>query len=340
MQKNILIIKIGALGDVVRTTYLLPGLKKKYGDNTKIYWVSSKAAFSLLKYNQFIDVIIDVEQDSEIEKIKKIKFDLVLSLEDERNTLIKFKKIKYDKISGTVLNSNNITYTDDLKEWYDMSLISKFGKEKADMLKKENLKSHSEIFSKGLGITEVEPYYFNSIEVENKVDNYMSLFKENFYILGLNLSAGKRWPSKALSMIEGIKLIKKILSYKKRKIFIFLLGGKDDFEYNKKIFDKFKNEVNIILIKPTSLEEFGAIIKNLDMLIVSDTLALHIAISQKIKTISYYAPTSAVEIETFGKGKKIISTSEDYCSYKPDVDNTTITAQKIYNVLEVDLLKD
>lgn len=28
MQKNILIIKIGALGDVVRTTYLLPGLKK------------------------------------------------------------------------------------------------------------------------------------------------------------------------------------------------------------------------------------------------------------------------------------------------------------------------
>ena len=76
------------------------------------------------------------------------------------------------------------------------------------------------------------------------------------------------------------------------------------------------------------------------MLIVSDTLALHIAISQKIKTISYYAPTSAVEIETFGRGEKIISTSKDYCTYKPNVDNTTITAQKIYDILELDLLKD
>ena len=73
---------------------------------------------------------------------------------------------------------------------------------------------------------------------------------------------------------------------------------------------------------------------------MSDTLALHIAISQKIKTISYYAPTSAVEIETFGMGEKVISTSDDYCSYKPNADNSTVTAERIYKILEKDLQTD
>ena len=52
------------------------------------------------EYKNFIPVTCDLSKLDELEKtlhtIKKIKFDLVLSLEDERNTLIKFKKIKYD----------------------------------------------------------------------------------------------------------------------------------------------------------------------------------------------------------------------------------------------------
>ena len=340
MQKNILIIKIGALGDVVRTTYLLPDLIKKYGNNTKIFWVSSKMAFSLLKYNTFIDTIIDIESTKEIKKLEEIEFDLVLSLEDEFEVLSKIKNIKYKKISGALLTLEGISYTEDLKKWYYMSLISKFGKEKADILKKENKESHAQIFSEGLEIDRIEPYYFNSKDMESKVESYLSLFKKNFYLLGLNLSAGKRWTSKSLLLSEAKKLIEMVLKYRKRRVFIFLLGGKDDLEYNKNIFNDFKDKVNIIFLEPVSLEEFAAIIKNLDMLIVSDTLALHIAISQKIKTISYYAPTSAVEIETFGMGEKVISTSNDYCSYKPNADNSTITAERIYKLLEKDLQRD
>jgi heptosyltransferase-2 len=67
-----------------------------------------------------------------------------------------------------------------------------------------------------------------------------------------------------------------------------------------------------------------------------------LGISQNIKTISYYAPTSAVEIDTFGLGKKIISTSEDYCSYHSEVDTSSITAERIFeefnNMLNLNII--
>ncbi len=79
---------------------------------------------------------------------------------------------------------------------------------------------------------------------------------------------------------------------------------------------------------------FASVIKACDYIITSDSLALHLAIAQKIPNLSFYAPTSAAEIDTFGTGVKVISTSEDYCSYKPDADNSTITNDRILKALK------
>ena len=114
---------------------------------------------------------------------------------------------------------------------------------------------------------------------------------------------------------------------------IYLLGGLDDLEYNKSLKLNFINNPNVIILEPMSLLEFAAVIKNMDYLISADTMALHLAIAQKVKNISFYAPTSAVEIDVFGLGEKVISTSEDYCSYEKEADNSTITAERIYDKL-------
>jgi heptosyltransferase-2 len=47
---DILIIKIGALGDVLRSTTLLPELKNKY-PYASIYWLTSREARELLTNN-------------------------------------------------------------------------------------------------------------------------------------------------------------------------------------------------------------------------------------------------------------------------------------------------
>lgn len=331
MSKKVLILKVGALGDVVRTTYFLPGIRKKYNEEVNIFWITSKNAYDLLKNNKYIDKILFIESKEEMEKIKKITFDWIISLEDEEELYDCISEILYKKISGVYRKDNTLKYTEDLKQWFDMGLLSKYGKEKADQLKKINKFSHAEIFSKGLDIEIKEPYFFGDNILENQIKNRIKKL-ENYKIIGLNLNAGKRWPSKALNINEAKKLIK-ILSEDKKN-FLFILGGTEDYERNKSLIDMIDKKDNVLLIEPVDILEFAAIIKNLDLLITSDTLALHLAIAQGIRTISYYAPTSAVEIDTFGKGKKIISDKDDYCTYKSFVDNSSITAEKILNYIK------
>lgn len=330
MIRKILILKVGALGDVVRTTYFLPGIRKRYNEEVEIFWITSKNAYDLLKNNEYIDKILFIENKEDIEKIKEITFDWIISLEDEEELYNYISEVSYKKLSGVYKEDNILKYTDDLKQWFDMGLLSKYGKEKADQLKKINNLSHTEIFSKGLNIEIKEPYFFGDNLLENKIKNEIKKIK-NYKIIGLNLNAGKRWPSKSLNTDEAKKLIKVLVENKSN--FLIVLGGKENYERNKLLMKGLEKENNIFLIKPVEVLEFAAIIKNLNLLITSDTLALHLAIAQGVRTISYYAPTSAAEIDTFGKGDKIVSDKDDYCTYKPFVDNSGITAKKILNCI-------
>ena len=77
---RILIIKLGAIGDVLRTTSILQGLKDKYS-GCSIDWITKKGSADMLKGNKFIDnvFLIDGLKDG----IKGKGYDLVISLDDE-----------------------------------------------------------------------------------------------------------------------------------------------------------------------------------------------------------------------------------------------------------------
>ncbi len=320
----ILIVKFGAFGDVVRTSYFLKPLLDKY-TNAKIYWITSTKSKDLLIHNPFIFYLTD-----KFSELKNIFFDWIISLDDEFEILSGLKEIKSMKITGAYINDNNtVNYSTDSALWFDMGLISKYGKEKADRLKKHNKLSHSEIFSKILKIENIKPYFFNSKQIEYEVK---SNFANNYYHIGINSGAGKRWPSKSMTITEVVKLIKYLCSQKvnNKQVFINLLGGEDENERNKIILE-LTDKCKYIRILDTSksLLNFAAVIKCCDYIISSDSLALHLAISQGVKNLSFYAPTSASEIDVFGTGVKVISTSNDYCNYKSECDNSSITAERV-----------
>ena len=62
---KILIVKYGALGDVVRTSYILRGIVEKYS-NVSITWLTSKVAKDLLRFNHNIDNILSGERDGSL----------------------------------------------------------------------------------------------------------------------------------------------------------------------------------------------------------------------------------------------------------------------------------
>jgi len=330
---KILIVKLGALGDVIRTSYFLKSTKKRYL-NPEIYWLTSINSLILLKHNPFVFLTTH-----KINDLINIEFDWIISLDDDYNILKKLKKLKFKKITGSFLgDSNKINYTDDSSLWYDMSLISKYGKERADQLKKKNKLSHNEIFSMILDINNIKPFFYNPY-IPNIVSSIQ--FHKKYFHIGINSSAGVRWPSKSMRVEEVIKLIE-VLTKKcinDKKIFIHLLGSKKELRRNKIILKHFNDKKVDILDTSESIFKFATVIKLCNYVITSDSLALHLAIAQRVLNLSFFAPTSAAEIDTFGTGVKVISTSKDYCNYSARCDNSTITALRVYNAFQKHIYK-
>lgn len=320
-MNKILIVKHGAFGDVVRTSYFAKSIKEKY-ENSIIHWYTSSLSSEILAKNQYIDKLV-----TEINDIACEKYDIIYSLDDEIDIIKKITNLNKRRIVGAFLENNTISYTHDSSEWFDMGLLSKYGKDIADKLKKDNLKSHSDIFKKIFNVEKVEPYFpykFNKLEDE-------------YFQIGINPYAGGRWKSKELDSLELTTLVSNLSDFfneKKIKYRIILLGAREDRLRNLLLFKESENL--IIPNTDNSIIDLARVISGLNLLISSDSLAMHLAIAQGVDFIAFFTATSAAEIDTFSKGLKIASLSMDYCSYKKDADNSTITAKRIMeNFLEL-----
>ena len=316
---KILIIKTGALGDVLRTSFLAQALKDKYKKTKpKIFWLTSQSASQFFINNPYVDNLIILE---ERDKLKKINFDLVINLEESKEDCRFVSSLKTKKIIGVFLNEREkIDYTKESSYWFDMSIISKFGKEKADILKKKNKKSHRQILSEIIGVDWKEYELFLRLtdaqrKIAQEFSNKHHLSKSDL-IIGINAGSADRWP-KALSIKKTIEIIENI--YKKYKAKILLFGGPNEVKRNKDILKSIKFPI-IDAGCENDLVEFPALISVCSLIITTDSLGLHTALALKRKTICLIGPTSPSEIDLYGLGEKIIANSKDVCSYKTETD--------------------
>jgi len=134
---NVLIINIGPHGDVLRTTILLNQFK-----NDNVYWLTSCKNIDILN-SSLIKKIFFIENLS-LEYFK-ITYDIVISLNEEYPFL---EDVRYKKLIGVKKDG---TYTEDSSKWFDMSLISKFGIDESNKLKKENRLSYNQILIEMVG---------------------------------------------------------------------------------------------------------------------------------------------------------------------------------------------
>ena len=188
---QILVLKLGALGDVVRTSYILPGLHERFGSGTHITWVTAPAALPILRFNPYVSELISTGQGASqhaIDAVKSAAYDWVLSFDDEVESCGIATQVSAKRISGALEDSGKIQYTEDTREWFDMGLISRFGKARADELKIQNTHSHDAIFARMLGIRIEKPGFFNDPKSEAVSATMLQGLPRK--IVGLNLGAG------------------------------------------------------------------------------------------------------------------------------------------------------
>lgn len=337
--QTILIIKTGALGDVLRTTSILAGLRATH-PSARIEWVTARDAGSLVEAQADVDRthLVDPASPAELEALAGaldgLSWDWVISLDDERELCALATRLGQRRLSGAYLDrESKRVYSSDVAPWFDMGLLSVHGRQAADRLKLENQRSHPEIHAEMLGIPVGRPELPLSPQSIGTAGALFEGVGRHRPLIGLNTGAGGRWTSKQLSISSTVELAIALGGAFDENVGLVVLGGIEEAERNAAILAGLRAEDLPLTVVDAgvnnSLLEFAAIIDRLDLLISSDSLALHVGVARRVPVVAFFAATSAAEIELYGLGEKVSSEAPDYCSYKPDADNTTITTERL-----------
>lgn len=339
---SILILKTGALGDVLRTTSILPGLHRRYG-RSRVVWLTAPAAVELVAQHPLIAEIVAVDPgdeaalDGAARRLSVEPWQRVLSFDEEEPLCRLASRLGRPEqpgvLSGAFLRADGArAYTPDTAAWFDMGLVSVHGKSAADRLKRENTESHPAIFARMLGIEMGAP----ELPLPERSRRFAARFAARLGlhaagpVIGLNTGAGGRWQSKRLSVECTSELAVQVSRQLGGAVSFLVLGGPEEAERNRQIAETIGARARCFLAGTDhGLLDFAALVDRLDLLVSSDSLALHVGVARRVPVVAFFAPTSAAEIELYGRGEKVLSTAPDYCSYRADADASTLTAERL-----------
>lgn len=271
-KKKILIIKTGAAGDVIRTTPLL------HMPKGEVIWTTQQDNIPLLPIQHpSLNTAVDIGV-AEKELATK-NFDLIISLEEDKQCAQLASTLKTKKLVGIYWKNGKLQYTDDSREWFDMSLISRLGKKRADQLKLQNKKSYQEMLFTMLGYKFIgQEYILPEIKRSNNAQK-----------IGIEKRVGSGWPCKAWSHYD--ELAEKLNKNGHKTMFL---------SQRENILDYLKD------------------IASCSLILSADTLAMHLALGLKIPAIALFTCTSPSEIYDYGRLKKVISPKIKQAFYKKD----------------------
>ncbi len=304
-HKKIIIIKLDAAGDVLRTTSILPAIKKKFGDSS-ITWITKKKSFNILSSNKLIDEIhFDID---DLKDIYSKKFDVAINLDTGKESCSIMSKINAEELYGfTLVNGKPYPINSLANEWYLMGVD--------DNVKKKNNKTYYRIIHEICGLT-----YENSkpqLEITETgrinaafIGEKQGLQNYGEFIL-VNLGGGNRWQYKKWTKEGYSDLINK-LSAKKPNSAIGAVAGEEDRDFYHDAVKSIDKRDNVFLFGcENSIEDFIGMIYLADKVFTSDSLAFHIATALNKYTIVFTGPTSYTELDVFGNGKIIHSSKVD-----------------------------
>jgi len=283
---NILVVKLGATGDVVRTTPLLRRLRGQ------ITWLTALKNTVLLEN---LAENLRCFSWEERQLVPDIRYDLVINLEDTLEVGSYLKAFQATQMFGAYVDfADELRCTDDSKGWFDLSLISSYGREQADKLKLKNRRTYQELIFEGLGFRfGGEPYVLPE-PIETGLSGDVAIAAD----------AGEVWPMKKWAYYDELK----------RE-----LEGRG-------------LTVNILPKRPSLLEHLCDV-RNHQCLVGGDSLPMHFALGTKMRCVTLFTCTSPWEIHDYGVQKKIVSPLLEEFFYKRGYDKRATTAITVDEVL-------
>jgi heptosyltransferase-2 len=313
VEERLLIIKLDAIGDVLRTTALLPALTEVH-PRASITWITRREARPLLERNPYITEILDYGEDALLQ-LRVRAFDRVINLDAGKTSAALASAANATKKDGFLLDPHGWVQPTNAaaRTWLEMGVF--------DDLKRQGTRTYQDMMADIMGLSGRPHRYVLQLTDEEREQGRAHLqnlgIDFSCPIIGLNTGAGRRWELKQWREEGYLELVERVA--KKRPVQFVLLGGPEERERHKRL--KFRSNVPLIDAGcDNSVRHFASLVGACSLVITGDTLAMHLSLALSRRTIVLFGPTSAAEIELYGLGEKVVPHMECLSCYKQKCD--------------------
>ncbi len=296
IDKRILIIKLGAIGDVIRTTPLVVRFRNLY-PHCKITWLTWTPE---ILPQEHIDEVLKWDYNA-ILYTQSAFWDIAVNLDKEKEAGALLASISANEKYGFILSQNEIQPCNPLA-------LHKYLTGLFDDVSLANTKSYlQEIFEICGYEYQGEPYLMDN----HAEKGYIWDLPKDKVIIGLNTGCGGRWTTRLWSVEKWIELVN-LLNQKYEKAFVLLLGGEAEHERN--LFIQKQSKAHYLGY--FSLQQFINLVYQCDIVVTQVTMAMHIAIALGKKIVLMNNIFNPHEFELFGKGEILAPDKPCKCFYR------------------------
>ena len=309
VEQRLLIIKLDAMGDVLRTTALLPALAEAH-PRAAITWVTRRESRPLLERNPYVTEVLNYGEDALVQ-LHARTFDRVINLDAGKTSSGLATLANAKQKDGFILDGRGCVEPTNAaaRKWLEMGLF--------DDLKRQGTRTYQDLMLEIVGLRGAPHRYVLELTEDERARGRMHLEQRgiNFSrpVIGLNTGAGRRWPLKQWRADGYLELIERLAN--RHHAQFVLLGGPEEHERHQRLIAG--SQVPLVDSGcDNPVRHFAAIVAACNLVVAGDTLAMHLSLSLGRRTIVLFGPTSAAEIEMYGLGEKVLPQMECLACYK------------------------
>lgn len=309
IEERLLVVKLDAMGDVLRSTALLPPLMEVH-PRAAITWITRKESVPLLQRNPYVAEVLELGAEA-IVHLQTRTFDRVINLDASKTSAALASAARSNRKDGFVLDERGCVQptNDAARRWLEAGLF--------DDVKRQGSCTYQDRMAEILGLSgRAHRYVFELDEDELRRGRaHLASIGADFErpIVGLNTGAGGRWPLKQWREEGFLELMARVGN----GVQFLLLGGAGERERNERL------KARARVLDPgcdNAVRHFAALVAHCDVVVTGDTLAMHLALALGRRTVVLFGPTSAAEIDLYSLGEKVVPTMTCLSCYKTSCD--------------------
>ena len=313
VEQRLLIIKLDAMGDVLRSTALLPPIVEAH-PHASITWITRKESVPLLKRNPHVAEVLELGPEALVH-LQTRTFDRVINLDASKTSAALAAAARSDRKDGFVLDESGVVRptNEAARRWLEAGVF--------DDIKRQGTATYQDRMADILGLSGRKHQYVFELAADEvkQARTHLESIGLDFGrpVVGLNTGAGGRWPLKQWREEGYLELVDRIA--RRSDAQFLLLGGPSEQDRN----DRLKHGSKVRLLDPgcdNTVRHFAGLLSHCDVAVTGDTLAMHLALALGKRTVVLFGPTSAAEIDLYGLGEKVVPDMGCLSCYKNSCD--------------------